>query len=189
MAAGTPFWLARKMLIAIAGHLGSGKSTLARALADSTGSTVVGFGDYVRVLAERAGRDCTDRAVLQEIGQRHAEADPAGFVHDLLAHHSLLGRDDLIFDGVRHEPVWTAIQTYADALGTRSMLIFIDTSAEVRRTRLNARNYTQEQIGSWSAHRMENLDGLRSAADVVLDGTGPTVKLAEQVQAASSKSS
>ena len=173
------------MHVALAGHLGSGKSTLAGALAARLRAQVASFGSYVRVRALEAGLNGADRSVLQNLGHTLATEEPYKFLADFLARNALSAASDIVYDGVRHMEVWSAIAAHALKVRTISHLIFLETSVETRRLRLIQRGHALIQIEHWQSHAMEReLDQIRDAATLILDGAKPLERLVRTFQVA-----
>jgi dephospho-CoA kinase len=159
------------MIVGIAGKIASGKSTLARALAIRLGARRLGFGDYVRSIAQSRGLDPSDRAVLQTLGQDLATGDPAAFVSDILTFSNYVPGEDIIFDGIRHQAVWSEIESVALRANDSAILVFLHMPEELRRLRLAARGVDRETADASDSHASEiDLEAhLREAADFTVD--------------------
>jgi len=169
------------MIITLAGPIGSGKTTLARAIAAKLDAPSAGFGNYVRSLAEKRGLDIGRRQVLQDLGHELVLADPRGFLDDALAWGGHVPGQNLLLDGLRHITILEALrQREAEGLDDVTLL-YLDTPASVRRTRVAARGVSVGQMEADEAHPAErDLDQrLRAAADYVLDGAKPIETLTE----------
>src|ERR1700722_17258183 len=97
--------------VGICGKTASGKSSLARALARTCNSQVISFGAYVRGAALARGLRM-NRYALQELGdQLIGQIGADLFLMNVVQENiSNLAIPDLcLFDGGRHEQIWTAI--------------------------------------------------------------------------------
>jgi dephospho-CoA kinase len=159
------------MIIGVAGKIASGKSTLARAVAVRLKARRLGFGDYVRSIAELRGLDASDRAVLQSLGQDLVAEDPAAFVHGILSFADYVPGESIVFDGVRHRCVWEEIERVARRANNPSVLVFLGIPEELRRRRLVARAFGGETPGAFDGQPSEtDLEAhLREIAELILD--------------------
>lgn len=163
------------MFLLLAGRIASGKSTLARCLAERLEGRRVGFGDFVRCEAERAGLNAGDRRVLQELGHSRVEAGPRVFVEKFLAKAGPQAGGPLIVEGVRHLSILAELRREARARAVPCVLIFVETDEIERRRRVLDRGLPWSEAVAVEAHRSEHdvIQALRSQADVVVDGSIP----------------
>lgn len=178
------------MIVGIAGKIASGKSSLARALADRLKARRLGFGDYVRFVAVSRGLNPSDRAILQNLGQDLATRDPSAFVTSVLSFAGYSPREDIVFDGVRHEAIWHAIQAVAAGNHDVTLLVFLDMPEEMRLRRLAARGLGREAAKEFDQHASESdLEVLlRKAADMTLDARLDELQLVDKVAHFANKS-
>jgi dephospho-CoA kinase len=162
---------ASRLTIALAGGVGSGKTTVARALADRLGGHVVGFGDFVRLLASRAGKE-TGRSDLQRLGQERIEQDTPYFVREFLKWAAPPAQRPLIIEGVRHEAVDLALRAWAIAENREYSLILIDTAAEERAVRRTDGNLANMHAIDQHLVERETAETLSRSADAIVDGSG-----------------
>ena len=160
------------MFVGIAGKIASGKSTLARAVAVRLDARRLGFGDYVRAIAESKGLNPSDRNVLQELGQALATRDPSAFVGGLLSLADCDPAQDIVIDGVRHVPIWKEIEAIAARSARATFLVFLDMPEETRQQRLAARGLDRETADAFDRHGSEaDLRAhLRGIADLIQIG-------------------
>jgi len=171
------------MIVGIAGKIASGKSTLARAVAGRLKARRLGFGDYVRSIAESRGLDPSDRKVLQTIGQDLVTENPSAFVSGVLSFAGYTPPENIVFDGVRHWAIWQEIQALAAQTHDTAYLVFLDMPEEMRRQRLVARSLDRETVDAFDRHANEADLGarLRQAADLTLDARLDETQLVEKV--------
>jgi dephospho-CoA kinase len=168
------------MVLAFSGGLGSGKSDLTKALAERLRWPRVGFGDYVRKYAVEVGRDATDRAVLQQLGQALVLTDREGFITNVLKQNPT--DENLIVDGVRHVEILLELkrQVYPRAL----KLIHLNTDNGTRQERLIKRDHVERRVVARYDSDITEAQIARilpQYADFVIDGSLPTSILVEQV--------
>lgn len=171
------------LTIALAGGPGSGKTTVARALADRLGGHVVGFGDFVRLLASQAGEG-TKRPDLQRLGQDRVEQDTEDFVRAFLAWAAPPMRRPLVIEGVRHEAVDRALRAWASSEDRDYALILIDTSAEERAARRTNGNLAGIRAIDGHLVERETAQSLPRVADAVVNGSGSGEEVLARVVAA-----
>jgi dephospho-CoA kinase len=159
------------MIVGIAGKIASGKSTLARAVATRLKARRLGFGDYVRSIAEASGLNLLDREILQTIGQDLATRDPSAFVNGILSSANYLPSENIVLDGVRHEAIWQEVRSVAARAHDLAFLVFLDAPEEMRLQRLIARGLDPGTANAFDRHATESdLEiRLRTAADLTLD--------------------
>jgi len=165
-------------VIVLASRIGAGKSTVAHALHRLTGFPVVSFGQYVKNIAsnERIG---SSRENLQDLGERLVSLNPVSFTEGALSNIDLRG--GAIIDGLRHSAVFDALGSIAS--GIRIVLIFLQTSDDLRFERLLARGMSSEEIRKADGHVMEQSVEvtLFPAADLVIDGSSSSDENAERI--------
>lgn len=171
------------MIVGIAGKIASGKSTLAGAVAVRLEARRLGFGDYVRSIAESRGLDPSDRRVLQSLGQDLVTKSPSAFVNGVLSFGGYAPPENVVFDGVRHWTVWQEIRALAAQAHGVAYLVFLDMPEDIRRQRLLARGLRSETADALDGHASEvDLEArLRRAADLTLDARLDEAQLVEKV--------
>lgn len=171
------------MIIGIAGQIASGKSTLGRALAARLDAKLLSFGAYVRHIANEQGIDPTSRQALQEFGQKLVDESTTAFVENILTWGNYTTGQRIIFDGIRHEPVWLEIVAFARRNNDTAKLIFLEIPEQERQRRLAARGLTAADTSTFDKHASErDLGGyLRNSADLRLKGQNDTVDLVETI--------
>ena len=171
------------MFVGIAGKIASGKSTLARAVAARLNARRLGFGDYVRSIAESEGLNPSDRNVLQELGQGLAMRDPSAFVAALLSSAGYSSSEDIVFDGVRHVTIWNEIEAIAARAHVVAFLVFLDMPETIRQRRLTARGLDRQSADAFDGHESESdLEArLRETADLILDAQLDEAHLVDRV--------
>jgi dephospho-CoA kinase len=173
------------MIITLAGAIGSGKSTLAKALAVVLSAPVAGFGDYVRALAAERGLDTGDRKVLQDLGHELVTTNARDFLERTLRWSAHVPGQTLVLDGLRHIAVLDALRAQA-AEGPDSLLVvYVETSTAVRRSRAAAIGVSADEFDCNDSHPAEYdlREYLRTAADLVVPGDRPSLEVAEAVAA------
>lgn len=159
------------MIIGVAGKIASGKSTLARAIAARLKGRRVGFGDYVRSVAEARHLNSSDRTVLQMLGQELVTHDPRAFVREVFSFGRHLPSETIVLDGVRHEAIWQEVRAVAAQTAEVSFLVFLSIPEGSRLMRLGARGVSHESAKLFDHHESESdLESrLRRVADLTLD--------------------
>lgn len=166
-------------LVLIAGPVRSGKSSLATYIAGQLDGMLVRFGDAVRQRALDLGLP-PERASWQRLGERWVDEDPAGLCDVVLA--PTAGRALVVVDGVRHVHIYRLLRERA--AGRRLVLIYVHADVALRRTRLGDDGLTGEEIDEVLAHSTEaEAPRLRSAADIVADGTARSEPVLDAVRA------
>lgn len=172
----------KPVAVAFSGAIGSGKSSLALAVGEKTDWPVVGFGDYVRSVAQSEGKDAGSRAVLQEIGERLLAADCNDFCTKVLAQKMWVSGTSVLIEGIRHMQVLEVLRKIVAPI--RLVHIHVSVPAEVQAQRLQSRDPGKEtDMASIQSHSTEVQvkSVLPSVADLVLSGDQPLAELAEKI--------
>lgn len=171
-----------EFILALAGPPASGKTTVALAVATRTGARRVGFGDFVRSEASSRGRT-PGRDTLQRLGQQLLEdLGPEPFCRAALrcAQATLKDRP-VIWDGVRHLGILTALRSLYDA---PVRLIYLEPPDGPRRERFARDANSPEQLRRWEAdpteregHQLADAADLRCAATTTREAISETLAL------------
>ena len=158
-----------KAALAICGQIGSGKSTASNFLASEFGFRLVSFGDFVR--HQLTKDDCpVSRGSMQDAGHTlYKSLGASGMVHGALAHFGICADSTVVFDGVRHIEVLTAIRSEADATFT----VYLEASRNERFRRCRERqglNLRIEDFDRIDGHPVEaGIPELARHCDLVID--------------------
>ena len=130
-----------KLAVVVCGRIGSGKSTAVDFIAAEFGFKAVSFGSYIRHIAALRGIPTT-RGQLQDLGDCvFRSKGPSGLLEDALVHFGINSHDSVVFDGVRHLEVLTAIRRAAEV----TIAVYLEVNQEERFRRHRAR-----QASAWS---------------------------------------
>jgi dephospho-CoA kinase len=140
------------LLICFSGQIGSGKSSVSIAVAEALGCLRTGFGDYLRSEVIRMGGDPNARQVLQDLGQKRVEDDPATFCRDVLKAGGFEPGTDFVIDGIRHISIFEILARVS--LPSEARLLFLGAPDETRIARVEARTDAHD-FARASAHRVE----------------------------------
>jgi hypothetical protein len=152
-------------------------------IAERLGGRVAAFGDYVRYLAAAAGEG-SDRASLQQVGQRKVEAGSTEFVREFLSWAAPVHDMPLVIDGVRHAVVDQLLRTWASELNRDYILVVLQTDLQARAERRSGGD--AEALRRMDEHPVEReaWETLPALADIVVDGTGGAEQVIERIAAA-----
>ncbi len=170
-----------KFILAFAGGMGSGKSNLTRELANRLGWKRASFGEHVKKIAGEAGRDASDRGVLQQLGQALVLTQLEKFVRDVLAQAE--GDANVILDGVRHVEVYMQLKEL-EKENTRLRLVYIKTPTEIRQDHVVKRDKVERRlVASYDSDITEAQIPriIPQYADKIIDGTLPVSILVDQL--------
>ncbi len=143
--------------VAFAGRIKSGKTTLARRVATELSLPFASFGDFVRGEAESRGLDCSDRVILQSVGQVFIDAGLTLFCTKVLDAAGWVPGSQIVVDGVRHIDVLHELQELL--LPVPLKLVYVEVS-----------DATQ-------ASRFANFDTANSLAEIESHATEADVKM------------
>ena len=152
-----------KLAVVVCGPIASGKSTAISYLTSEFDLKIVSFGRYVRSISKQAGGSDT-REALQDLGDSLLKAKGAeGLLQATLEHARIEGQDSIIFDGVRHPEVLTAIRRSCET----TVAIYLHASQEERHRRYNDRQSSEISLAEFldiDSHPVEagvvNLKGI-----------------------------
>lgn len=170
------------LVLAFSGAIGSGKSSVTKALAANLGYPRVSFGEHVREVVAKEGLDPTDRAILQDVGQRLVLTKLQDFVRDVLARADWCANGHLIIDGLRHVEVLMELKRQVDPRPFRLVHIRVDEDA--RQERLTARKGLDPRLAQqYDKHVTEAQirEIIPQYADRIVDGNQPFDRVVEQV--------
>ena len=124
-----------KLAVVVCGRIGSGKSTAVDFIAAEFGFKTVSFGSYIRHTAALLGTPST-RGQLQDLGDcLFKSKGSSGFLESALEHFGINSHDSVVFDGVRHIEILTAIRQAAEA----TIAVYLEVNQEERFRRHRAR--------------------------------------------------
>ena len=171
----------KPIVLGFAGSIASGKSTLSIEVASSLGWQRVGFGDYVRTVAQRQGLG-ESREVLQTIGATLVNQGIEQFCSAVLAQVDWETGQPLVVDGIRHSEV---VSTLRQLVAPRKLLlVFVIVNESTREARLIERGLThREQWQQFEAHSTESQvqTVLPGMADLTVDSTQKIEELVKKV--------
>ena len=172
------------MLIVFSGRTASGKSTIAKSAAAALNGKTASFGGYIRHLAIAENLDPEDRLTLQNLGQGLVEADPRTFTKNFLNFADYRAGSVLVVDGLRHLAIHQHLKDLIKP-ADEFFLIYVEIDDQERVSRLTARGIPRMEIDKIEQHPSEKdvLEGLASAADLVIDGNIPVDRLTEIIRA------
>jgi dephospho-CoA kinase len=156
------------LLLCFSGQIGSGKSSVSTAVTEVLGWRRIGFGDYLRSEIKRLGGDPNDREVLQNLGQRRVDDDPAAFCRDVLSAGGFMPGDDFVIDGVRHVSIFEVLAKVS--VPSQARLLFLGALETIRIARVEARADARDFVRA-STHRVEAelCDALPQRADGIVN--------------------
>ncbi len=162
-----------KYAVVICGRIGSGKTTIVNFLASLNSYRVVSFGQYIGYLAKQAGVPTT-REHLQSLGESlFREKGGSGLLVAILEHAEVKEKDSVLFDGVRHPEVLSAIRDMSEA----SFAIHLDASSGTRFQRHLDRlqsNMSFSEFHAIESHQVESgIGDLASKCDLEVEAGGP----------------
>ena len=161
------------LAVIICGPIASGKSTAISYLASEFDLKVVSFGRYVRAISKETGGSAT-REELQDLGDNLLKSKGAeGLLKATLEHACIEDQDTVIFDGVRHPEVLTAIRR---SCGT-TVAFYMYASQEERHRRYNARQSSEisfEEFLDIDSHPVEiGVVNLKGTCELGIDTMRP----------------
>ncbi len=140
------------IVLGFAGRIASGKSLLSTAVAARFQQKRVGFGDYVRRVANDLGLDSSDRNTLQDVGDFLLKYPRAFCTKVLEQAHYQLG-DGLVIDGLRHQEIVNELRTLV--LPTRFVLIYVAADDQTIEPRLRQRGQSLDDLHCLERHATE----------------------------------
>ncbi len=151
-----------KLAVVVCGRIGSGKSTAVEFVAAEFGFRAVSFGSYIRHMAALHGAANT-RGQLQDLGScLFKTKGSSGLLNGVLEHCGIKGHDSVVFDGVRHPEVLTAIRQVAEF----TIAVYLEVNQEERFRRHQAR-----QASSWTLEEFLIVDShpVEAGIDMIID--------------------
>jgi dephospho-CoA kinase len=143
----------KPIVLGFAGSIASGKSTLSIEVASSLGWQRVGFGDYVRTVAQRQGLG-ESREVLQAVGATLVNQGIEQFCGAVLKQVDWKPGQPLVVDGIRHAEIVSTLRRLVAP--SELLLVFVSVNESTRKTRLIERGLThREQWQQIEAHSTE----------------------------------
>lgn len=163
-------------IIALAGRIQAGKTTVAKTLSATLHSKRASFGDYFRIMAQRAGIDPTDRAKLQELGASVVAASPVSLCEDLLRSVKWHPGETLIIDGIRHLEILNILRRLVAPM--RLVLVYVRRDA----ARLSSLHQSsdEESLTVFEKHSTEiQNDVLCAMSDITVSGEAKVDQIVE----------
>ena len=152
------------IVIGVAGRIGSGKTLVARYLEENCGFQYL---RYSLILAEWFNADPGGKTRLQEVGWGVMSGEGQRELNRRLIAKVDPQRDCAV-DGLRHPIDYEELRR---SFKDRFYLIFVETSAEIRFSRLRPRYESHEAFLAADEHPVEqNIDSLRSDASAIIRG-------------------
>lgn len=171
----------KPIVLGFAGSIASGKSTLSIEVASSLGWQRVGFGDYVRTVAQRQGLG-ESREVLQTIGATLVNQGIEQFCGAVLKQVDWEPGQPLVVDGIRHAEIVSTLRRLVAP--SELLLVFVAVNESTREARLIERGLThREQWRQFEAHSTEAQvqTVLREMADFTADSTQKIEELVKEI--------
>ena len=117
-----------KLAVVVCARIGSGKSTAVNFITAEFGFKAVSFGSSIRHMAALRSTPTT-RGQLQDLGDCVFKSKgPSGFLEEALEHFGINSHDSVVFDGVRHLEILTAIRQAAEA----TIAVYLEVNQEER---------------------------------------------------------
>ena len=150
-----------KSAVVVCGRMGSGKSTAVDFIVAEFGFKAVSFGSYIRHLATLNDTPST-RSQLQDMGDCvFRSRGPSGFLEGALDHFGINSCDSVVFDGVRHLEILTAIQQAAEA----TIAVYLEVNQEERFLRHQTR---QDSAGSLEEFLIADSHPVEAGLDLII---------------------
>lgn len=164
-------------VVALSAAQGTGKTELATALAPRLDGPHVSVSAYITSVLQLEGHDPSPQ-LLRERGEQLAN-DPADLVSRVLNYCDWTSGSGLVFDSIRHQEVLAALTACVAPQPVLHVALVV--SEEERAARLRARNREPYDPGLTNHSTEVQVPELVSAADLVLDGTGPIDQMVSTV--------
>jgi dephospho-CoA kinase len=171
----------KPIVLGFAGSIASGKSTLSIEVASSLGWQRVGFGDYVRTVAQHQGLG-ESREVLQAVGATLVNQGIEQFCEAVLAIVDWVPGQPLVVDGIRHAEIVSTLRRLV--VPSQLLLVFVSVNESTRQPRLIEKGLiNQEQLQQIEAHSTEAQvqTVLPSMADFNVDSTQKIEELVKEI--------
>ena len=165
-----------KLAVVVCGRIGSGKSTAVDFIVAEFGFKTVSFGSYIRHMATLHDTPNT-RDQLQDLGDCLFRSKGSSiFLQEVLEHFGINDHDSVVFDGVRHLEILTAIRQAAEA----TVAIYLEVKQEERFRRHRARQASGSSLEEFlivDSHPVEaGLDMIIDYCDLVVNAEcSPTI--------------
>ena len=157
--------------ILIIGRISSGKSTIAKETQRAIPNCrLISSGSYLKDYSEK--RDYKiDRQSLQDLGQQFIDENPVNFLDSVVNHNKAKAGEVLIFEGVRHQSILSAISKSYPVL----LSIYLDIDVQTRYDRYLTRNksidkmISKEDFLKADNHKVElEIESLKNDCDLVI---------------------
>ena len=151
-----------KLAVVVCGRIGSGKSTAVNFITAEFGFKAVSFGSYIRHMAALRGTPST-RSQLQDLGDCVFRCKgPSGFLKGALKYFGISRHDSVVFDGVRHLEILTAIKQAAEA----TIAVYLEVNQDER-----FRRHRDRQASGWSLEEFLIVDShpVEAGLDMIID--------------------
>ena len=163
--------------ILIIGRISSGKSTIAKEIQRAIPNCrLISFGSYLKDYSEKRNYKI-DRQSLQDLGQQFIDENPVNFLNSVVNHNKAKGGEVLIFEGVRHLPILSAIRKSYPVL----LSIYLNIDVQTRYDRYLTRNKSIDRIISKEEflkadnHKVElEIESLKNSCDLVIESESVT---------------
>jgi dephospho-CoA kinase len=174
--------MSKTKVIGISGGIGSGKTALANEVSEKLGCHKVGFGDYVRSLAEEQGLE-PSRENLQTLGEQLVTSNLEEFCTAVLFQKGWKKDSHLVVEGIRHTEVVETIKRVISPV--QFELVYINLPLEERKLRLEKRQniHDAQNIVQYDQHSTEKQtqNELLDVASIFIDGNTPIEQQALEV--------
>lgn len=170
-------------VVAFSGPIGSRKADLSKAVAKKLHWPRRSFGDRLREIAKSHNLDPNERSVLQQLGQSKVQADPDGFVAEVLKGVDWTKHPNLILDGLRHAEIRHALLLYLKRHQVGLKVVFVDVDEPLRQRQAEERDIPLRLLATYDRDLTEAQVGrvIRAYADVLVPGSLPLDLAVENV--------
>jgi len=170
------------LVIGISGRVLSGKSTLAKLLASSLNAKLASFGDYVRSVAVKQGKNSEDRTILQEIGEVLVKTDPKSFCQAVLDSVHWDKDCSLVVDGFRHLEVLNEMKALVTPIQLKLIYIRVEDKTIMERMKTRIRGLMKDlHIVEKHSTELQVKSILKNHADFIVDGSKDISEIQKEV--------